>query len=447
MRKTLLTLLIILPNAFAQSNLSKTFIFFDRDNSPLSSNKIINIYANKNNIYWFVTGKESVDSTKFFNGHLHRFYNNEWTIFNHTNSPLDNNIVEDITETIDGKLLIATSRGLYIRGNNTWDSLNTGNSLLPDNFIFRISVDRLNRYWLGIPNYGIAVYTNGNWTFYSDQNSFIGISDFNFIEVDSLNKIWVGTDFHGLYSFDGNNWVNRIKGIFTGGPWQPIVGLAIDSQNQKWVSINTEGGGGKIAKSIDDASFVYYVSSDIGFSFSLLSYDGVAIDKKNVKYFGTTEGLLRYDDANWTRIDTSNSPIPANWFRVGYVDSRNNKIFGLSSFTPPRNDYGLIFYNEDSVVTSVRDNYSVMYDYKLYQNYPNPFNPMTRIKYSIPGSEIVQMKIYNMLGSEIKTLFDEYKQAGNYEIEFDASNLPSGVYFYRVISRSYADTKKMILLR
>ncbi len=448
MKKTFLTLLIVSFNAFAQSNLNKSWILFNRANSPLSSNRIANVFENETNAYWFTTGRERVGSAIIFSGYLHGFHKGEWTIFDHTNSPLDSNIVEDVTETRSGKLLVATTRGLYIRENNNWDSLKTSNSPLPDNFIYRISVDKLNRYWLGIPNYGVAVYSNGNWTLYNDQNSFFGIGDFNFIKVDTLNHIWIGTDFYGLYSFDGNRWANRIKGRFTGGPWQPIVGLAIDAQNRKWISINKQGGGGKIAKGIGDTSFVYYDDTAIGFSFSMLSYDGTIVAKKNIKYFGTTDGLLKYDDVTWTRMDTSNSPLPANWFRVGSVDAKNNKIFGLSSFTPSRNDYGLIFYNEDSViVTAVKNDYSIPYEFKLHRNYPNPFNPITRIKYSNPISEIVEIKIYNMLGSEIRTLFRGHKHAGNYEIEFDASHLPSGVYFYKIISRSYSDTKKMILLR
>ena len=86
-------------------------------------------------------------------------------------------------------------------------------------------------------------------------------------------------------------------------------------------------------------------------------------------------------------------------------------------------------------------------EFKLYQNYPNPFNPATIISFSIPGSEFVQLKIYDMLGTEINTLLNEYMQAGNYQIELDASNLPGGVYFYKIISGSFSDTKKMILLK
>ena len=86
-------------------------------------------------------------------------------------------------------------------------------------------------------------------------------------------------------------------------------------------------------------------------------------------------------------------------------------------------------------------------DYLLEQNFPNPFNPNTKIKFSIPKSDLVQIKVYDILGNAIKTLLNEHKQTGVYEVEFDASYLSSGVYFYRMITGSYSETKKMILLR
>jgi hypothetical protein len=86
-------------------------------------------------------------------------------------------------------------------------------------------------------------------------------------------------------------------------------------------------------------------------------------------------------------------------------------------------------------------------EYQLYQNYPNPFNPSTLISYQIPVSGNVTLKIYDALGKEISTLVDENKPAGNYVFDFDASILPSGIYFYRIQAGSFDDTKKMILLK
>ena len=85
--------------------------------------------------------------------------------------------------------------------------------------------------------------------------------------------------------------------------------------------------------------------------------------------------------------------------------------------------------------------------YSLSQNYPNPFNPSTTINFSVPKSSIVTIKIYDILGSEVKTLVSEEKAAGNYNVQFDDSGLPSGVYFYRMQAGSFAETKKLILMK
>lgn len=96
---------------------------------------------------------------------------------------------------------------------------------------------------------------------------------------------------------------------------------------------------------------------------------------------------------------------------------------------------------------SINDEGGLLTDYFLFQNYPNPFNPVTKIKFSIPKSDIVKIRVYDVLGKEIQTLLNEYKTTGSYEVEFDARNLPSGVYFYRMMSGSNSETKKMLLLR
>jgi hypothetical protein len=83
----------------------------------------------------------------------------------------------------------------------------------------------------------------------------------------------------------------------------------------------------------------------------------------------------------------------------------------------------------------------------LSQNFPNPFNPGTKINYSIPLSGFVTLKIYDIMGNEIATLVNEEKSAGNYEVEFDGSNLSSGLYFYTINTGSFSQVKKMILLK
>lgn len=90
-------------------------------------------------------------------------------------------------------------------------------------------------------------------------------------------------------------------------------------------------------------------------------------------------------------------------------------------------------------------------EFKLSQNYPNPFNPGTKIKFSIPnvgtGLALAVLKVYDVIGNEIATLVNEYKEPGNYEIDFDASHLPSGIYYYKMSAGNFSDVKKMILIK
>ncbi len=86
-------------------------------------------------------------------------------------------------------------------------------------------------------------------------------------------------------------------------------------------------------------------------------------------------------------------------------------------------------------------------DYKLNQNFPNPFNPTTKIEYSIPDNTYVKLKVYNITGSLEKVLVSEFQPVGNYIVEFNASNLSSGVYFYQLIAGDFILTKRMTLLK
>ena len=85
--------------------------------------------------------------------------------------------------------------------------------------------------------------------------------------------------------------------------------------------------------------------------------------------------------------------------------------------------------------------------FSLSQNYPNSFNPSTMVEYSIPQTAFVTLKVYNILGREIATLVNEEKTIGNYEVEFDGKNLPSGVYFYKFKVGDFIEIRKMVLLR
>ena len=95
----------------------------------------------------------------------------------------------------------------------------------------------------------------------------------------------------------------------------------------------------------------------------------------------------------------------------------------------------------------ITDERAIPTAYALSQNYPNPFNPTTTIKYQIPELSFVTIKVYDVLGIEIATLVNEEKAVGSYEVEFDATSLPSGIFFYKLQAGDFVATKKMVLMK
>ena len=138
---------------------------------------------------------------------------------------------------------------------------------------------------------------------------------------------------------------------------------------------------------------------------------------------GTSWAIIRYD-----------STFP------GYY----NLIFEIMSD-------GWVYWTDSMRVTipavAINEQINLPLTFNLEQNYPNPFNPSTTIKYSIPKQSYVTLKLYDILGREVATLVNAEKPAGNYLVEFNAANLPSGVYFYRIQAGSFNQVRKMLLLK
>ncbi len=162
----------------------------------------------------------------------------------------------------------------------------------------------------------------------------------------------------------------------------------------------------------------------------------------------TRENFAQYDNVSY-QVNTSG--IGNRTVRLRLVMSNN--IDPYYSISDKISEESSTLTKKQFKQISYKGNLEVK-EYVLYQNYPNPFNPTTKIKYSIPSnvkSEMpkVKLMVYDLLGREIATLVNEQKQAGEYEVEFDASKygLSSGVYFYQLNSGNYTATKKLIYLR
>ena len=151
--------------------------------------------------------------------------------------------------------------------------------------------------------------------------------------------------------------------------------------------------------------------------------------------FGNQYGL------NYETTDGGNSWI----HRTAFDDIHMNSIFFLNPTTGWGNSLASVYKYQTA--TDVNEITSIPQQYSLSQNYPNPFNPTTTIMYDIKERTNVALKVFDILGREVISLVNEEKPAGAYSVAFDATNFPSGVYFYQLRAGSFVETKKMLLLK
>lgn len=179
------------------------------------------------------------------------------------------------------------------------------------------------------------------------------------------------------------------------------------------------------------------VSSQVNQMFSVLKDANVYLKQGEVfKSFNITHtsGEYKLKDLN-----SGNFQIIVN--RLGYVNLKQNIILNNSNLQ------NINFFLEPTFIKIATTTDIVPKNFKLDQNFPNPFNPVTKIRFDIPKSSFVSLKIYNSSGKEEATLFNDMKNAGSYEVSFNAQNFCSGVYFYRLESEGYIETKKMMVVK
>ena len=146
------------------------------------------------------------------------------------------------------------------------------------------------------------------------------------------------------------------------------------------------------------------------------------------------------------------TPIGISSDVANSVVIQNDGKIVAAGYSANGTDYGvftLVRYNGDqSTDVNTKNINEISLSYRIEQNYPNPFNPSTKIKFVIPKSSFVNLKVYDILGNEVATLINEEKPAGSYEVNFNASGFSSGIYFYRLrAGNNYSITQKMVLLK
>jgi photosystem II stability/assembly factor-like uncharacterized protein len=275
--------------------------------------------------------------------------------------------------------------------------------------------------------------TNGGaaWEQAMSQSSYMFSVDF----VDSQHG-WIAT-IGSLYfstTNGGATWLqNTLPPYFTG---PSVSKMRFADQNNGWVV----GWDGFVARTTNGGN--QWTLVDIGtvedhiFGLSVISPSEVWMTGREdfsfdgVVYHTTNAG------SNWSREVVTN-----------YLPDVPYSISAMPSGDVWFGGYGGRIFRQNGINGIVITNNEIPFNFSLHQNYPNPFNPVTKIKFDIARQSGVKLVIFDILGREIETLVSEELKAGKYEINFDAMNYSSGVYFYKLITNDFVDTKKMVLLK
>ena len=259
-------------------------------------------------------------------------------------------------------------------------------------------------------------------------------------EISDRNVLFVGTDL-GVYVKDGtNDWAAYNTGL----PNVVVTELEIYYNPSGTDKLRAGTYGRGLWETDIDAVLPVELSS-----FTVNAHDG---DNAVLEWETETE-VNNYGFEIERRIGSENNN---SWEKIGFVQgygnsnspkfySFNNQILsGGNSLTYrlKQLDINGQFEYSDIVEVNIQPN-----DYLVNQNYPNPFNPTTMISYKIPQKSDVSLKVYNLLGKAVETLVDEYKDAGVYSVDFDASELPSGIYYYTLNAEGFTQTRKMLLVK
>ncbi len=337
-------------------------------------------------------------------------------------------------------------------------------------------LEKTNATWTEITPPG----NNGAWV----RRITVDLNDKNKIYVcySGYNNDGVTPSRHVYYSSDqGANW-SDISGNL---PDVPVHSLVIDNDNPQKLYIGTETGvyetsdrGGtwtKKGSGMPDFAPVDQLVLQSGtnklFAFThgrsvfvtdsplpveLTTFKANINSKKNIELLWETA-----TEVNNYGFEVERKFANEEWSKIGFIEGHgNSNSTKLYSFIDKNiSNNRKVYYRLKQLDIDGSFEYSKVVEviiplpnnFELSQNYPNPFNPTTTIQYSIPSqqatSQLVQLTVYDALGEKVATLVNKKQQPGNYQINFDASNLSSGIYYYQLKTKNYSQIKKMILLR
>jgi photosystem II stability/assembly factor-like uncharacterized protein len=398
----------------------------------------------------------------------------QWVRTNGPNSSVVNSLTIHVLNG-DTILFAGTSTGVFRTSDKgeTWDSLNTGLTDPSTNKIVRALLSLDTNLYAG--THGGVLRYNNSQEMWVPKNTGLTMPSDKIVRalISKDSTIFAGTSsgiFHSTNN--GESWLKSYSDhpvdiqamavvdtdfFASEGLSKDTPGIFLSTDNGKsWASIySTEGGrSGQfytslavlntflIAGSVNGEHFGVAFLYDngerwVGYKTSLYPRDVYSITEYNEKIFAATDSGVYYS-----------SNYGDSWSNIGLSESVSSLII-FGNYIYAGTMVGIIWKRPVSeIITSIdkeRNNFPEHFN--LEQNFPNPFNPVTTISYQIPKYGMVTIKIYDILGREIKTLVNEYKPVGRYNITFNASNLASGVYFYRFQAEEFTETKKLLLLK
>jgi photosystem II stability/assembly factor-like uncharacterized protein len=373
---------------------------------------------------------------------------------------MGNNMLIKTIVTNGNNIFAGGYYGVYKSTNNGLNWIQTDS--VPPNNIIETFATKDNFIFAG--NYGIYYSTN-------EGNNWIqgGLNNMHIISLAvKENYLLAGTaPYHGIW-FTTNNGLNWVQTSINN---KNVWAFAVNGNNIYAGIDNYPSGSGGVWHSTDNGqnwTQIFYNNSSV----QALAINGANIfaGEYNNIFSSTNEGL------NWTQvagfsesvqsIAINGNNIIAGVFGTGIYFSSNNGtnwILRNQGFSSLSQFYSLLITNnyiyvgtEHSVwrrlytdILGINEIYpEIPTDYSLSQNYPNPFNPVTNIKYQLTNNKYVSIKVFDILGKEIRSLVNEKQTPGTYEVSFDGSNLTSGIYFYSLFGDGVrVETKKMILLK
>ena len=327
--------------------------------------------------------------------------------------------INDLVGFAAGSKIIKT-----IDAGNSWQTVDTGRSITDIQFI-----DDNIGYAAG--DQQILKTSNGGDSW--ELNSNNGSSEIHFTNADTG---WAVGGSYPYYIYNTTNGGSAWYVQYTSNEFIPKSVYFVNSEIG-WVVDGGSNIGGKILKTTNGGiTWDQQITGHSANRFTSVHFE----DENSGWVIGNWGGvILRTTNGgtDWTEQKSGSN----SWLNdIYFVDQSTGWIVG---------DGGVILSTTNGGVTFVEEEKTneVPETYFLSNNFPNPFNPSTKIKYSVPQSSQVQIKLFDVLGNEIETLVNQEKPVGTYELNWNAANLPSGVYFYRLQAGDYVQTRKMILLK